>query len=254
VTMGAPDELEAAIDDLYARSPEEFTAARDALAGDRTGTGDDQGAKRVRALRKPVRSAWAVNRLVREDRDGVQELIALGERLRAAQRRALSGGGADELRERSEDRRKLVGALTQRAAKLLGDADPPAAAVEDIGATLEAASIDEAAAAAVLEGRLTKPLPRPAGFGDVVGLKTIPGGKQAETPGPSAAEERAEQRRHERELKTAEDREQRSRALVERLRAELERLQASTAKKKEELRAAEAEARGAAVDLRRLRR
>src|SRR4029453_12928079 len=121
---------------------------------------------------------------------------------------------------------------------------------EDLGATLGAASIDEAAAAAVLEGRLTKPLPRPAGFGDVVGLKTIPGGKQAETPGASAAEERAEQRRHERELKTDEDREQRSRALVERLRAELERLQASTAKKNEELRAAEAEARGAAVDLR----
>jgi hypothetical protein len=252
--MGAPDELEGAIDDLYARPPEEFTAARDALAGDLKGAGDDQGAKRVRALRKPVRSAWAVNRLVREDPDAVRELIAVGERLRAAQRRALSGGGADELRERSEERRRLVSALTQRAVKLLGDAEPPAAAVEDIGATLEAASIDEAASTALLEGRLTKPLPRPAGFGDVVGLKTIPGGKQEEALEPSPAEKRAEQRRHEKELKAAEDREQRARARVDRMRAELERLQASAAQKKEDLRAAEAEARGAAVDLRRLRR
>lgn len=254
MAMGAPDELEGAIDGLYARPPEEFTAARDALAGELKGAGDDQAAKRVRALRKPVRSAWAVNRLVREDRDAVQELIAVGERLRAAQRRALSGGGADELRERSEERRKLVSTLTQRAARSLGEADPPAAAVEDIAATLEAASIEEEAAAAVLEGRLTKPLPRPAGFGDVVGLKTIPGGKQAEVPEPSAAEERAEQRRHQRELKAAEDRERRGRERVDRLRAELERLQVNAAQKKEELRAAEAEARGAAVDLRRLRR
>jgi hypothetical protein len=252
--MAEPADLQRAIDDLYVRTPEEFTAARDELAKDLKAGGDAEGATAVRALRKPVRTAWAINRLVREDRDAVQELIAAGERLRAAQRRALSGGGADELRERSDERRKLVGGLVHRVARLLGDGEPPAAAIEDIGATLEAASIDDAAAAAVLEGRLTKPLQRPAGFGDVVGLKTIPGGRGQEPPEPSAAEERAEQRRHERELKAVEDRERKARARVERLRAELERLQASTAEKKEELRTAEADTRGAAVDVRRLRR
>jgi hypothetical protein len=252
--MAGRDDLQEVIDDLYARTPEEFTAARDELAKELKADGDAERAKAVRALRKPVRSAWAINRLVREDRDAVQELIAAGERLRAAQRRALSGGGADELRERSDERRKLVGGLVQRAAGLLGDGEPPAPAIEDIGATLEAASIDDAAASAVLEGRLTKPLQRPAGFGDVVGLKTIPGCGGEGPSEPSPAEERAEQRRHERELKTAEDRERKARARIDRLRSELERLQASTAEKKEELRAAEADARGAAVDVRRLRR
>jgi len=253
-TVSVADDTERRIDDLYAEPPEAFTARRDELAGALKAAGDADGAKRVKALRKPVRSAWAVNRLVRDDRDGVQELIAVGERLRTAQQRALSGAGADELRERSDERRRLVAALTQRAAGVLGDDEPPAAAVEDIAATLEAASIEEDAADAVLQGRLTKPLARPAGFGDVVGLRTIPGGKPAEPAAPSAAEERAERRKHERELRAAEQREQKTHERVERLRSQLEELQARVAATKDELRAAEAEARGAAVDVRRLRR
>jgi hypothetical protein len=248
------EDIEEAIDRLYVEPVEEFTSARDALARDRKAAGDDEGAKRVKALRKPVRSAWAINRLVREDRDGVQQLITVGERLRTAQQRALSGGGADELRERSEERRRLVNGLTQRAARLLGEGEAPAAAVEDIAATFEAASIDADVGAAVLAARLAKPLPRPAGFGDVSGLKTIPGGKPRETPTRTPAQDRAEQRRHERELRDAEERERTTRERVERLRAELEELQARTAAAREELRAAEADARGAAVDARRLRR
>ncbi len=248
------DDIERAIDRLYAEAPDGFTAARDALAKELKAAGDDEGAKRVKALRKPVRTAWTVNRLVREDPDAVQQLLAAGERLRAAQQRTLSGGGADELRDRSDERRRLVNGLTERAARSLGDAEPPAAAVEEIASTLEAASIEEQAGAAVLEGRLTKPLPRPAGFGDVAGLKSIPGGKPREEPERPAAEERAERRRHERELRDAEERERSTRARVDELREELERLQARTTEAREQLRAAEAEARGAAVEVRRLKR
>lgn len=148
----------------------------------------------------------------------------------------------------------MVTALARRAAGLLGEDEPPAAALEDITATLEAATIDEDAAQLVLAGRLTKPLPRPSGFGDVVGLRPVQGERSAASPGPSAAEERAEQRRHDRELKTAEERERKARERVERLRAEIDRLQRSISDTRDELRAAEADARGAAVEVRRLRR
>jgi hypothetical protein len=248
------DDIERAIDELYEQDPDAFTERRDALAKRLKAEGEAEGAARVRALRKPVRSAWAVNRLVREDRVAVEALIAVGDRLRAAQRRALSGAGADELRERSEERRRLVSGLTQEAVKLLGG-EPAAAVVEDVGATLEAASIDEEAAGLVLAGRLTKPLPRPSGFGDVAGLRPVASrAEREEPPEPSPAEQRAEERRREREARAAEEREHKARTSVARLRTEIDELQARVAKKKDELRAAEAEVRGAAVEAKRLRR
>lgn len=247
-------DLERAIDELYAGALDSFTSERDALAKRLKAEGDDDGASRVRALRKPVRSAWAVDRLAREDRPAIEELAALGQRLRTAQQRALSGAGAEELRDRSEERRRMVTALARRAAGLLGEDEPPAAALEDITATLEAATIDEGAARLVLAGRLAKPLPRPSGFGNVVGLRPVQGERSAASPGPSAAEERAEQRRHDRELKTAEERERKARERVERLRTEIDRLQRSISDTRDELRAAEADARGAGVEVRRLRR
>jgi hypothetical protein len=251
------DDLQREIDALYAEPPESFTEARDALVKRLKADGDAGSAKRVGALRKPVRSAWAVNRLVREERSSIEELIAVGERLRTAQQRAMSGAGADELRERSDERRKLVTGLAQRAATLLEADEPPAALLEDVSATLEAASIDEDAARQVLEARLVKPLRRPAGFGDVSGLRAMPGGRastERDAPARASAEQRAEERRHERERRAAEERERKAREHVERLRAGVEDLQRRLGEKKDELRAAEAEARGAAVEARRLGR
>lgn len=254
VLVSSADDLERAIDDLFSGPLERFTAARNALEKRMKTEGDHAGARRVRGLRKPVRSAWALDRLVREDRDALGGLASVGERLRAAQRRALSGAGAEELRRRTVERRKLVGALTRRAATLLGGGDAPAATVEEIAATLEAASVDEDAARAVLEGRLSKPLPRPAGFGEVVGLKAVPSGSKGRTPAERPTDDRAELRRRERELKAAEERERRARREAERLRADLGELQDRATTARQRLRVAEAEARGAALEVRRLRR
>ena len=81
------DELEQRIDDLYALPLERFTPERDALVKELSGDGDRDGAARVKALRKPVVAAWAVNALAREDADAVKALIELGEELRSAHRR-----------------------------------------------------------------------------------------------------------------------------------------------------------------------
>jgi hypothetical protein len=250
--MGEIEDVERAIDELFVALPEGFTEARNALAKRLKDQGDAEAARRVGALPKPVRSAWAVNRLVHEDRAGVEGLLQVGEQLRLAQRRALSGGDADELRRRSEERRKLVTELTRRAARTLGG-DPAPAVVEEIAATLESASADEDAARQVLEGRLSKPFARPAGFGDVAGLKVLPGTGGQEAPGPPA-DDGVERASREREVRAAERRERQMRERAERMRAEVTAMEERLAERKEKLHEAEAEARGAAVELKRLRR
>jgi hypothetical protein len=249
--MPETEDLERAVDELFTAPPEGFTQARNALAKRLKDQGDGGSARRVGALRKPVRSAWAVNRLAHEDRSAVEELLQVGEQLRLAQRRALSGGDAEGLRRRAEERRKLVTELTRRAARDLGK-DPAPAVIEEVAATLEAASADEDAAGQVLEGRLSKPIARPAGFGDVAGLQVVSGTGGEEQVGPSA-ESSAERASREREIRAAERRERQMRERAERMRAEVAAMEERLAERKEKLGAAEAEARGAAVELKRLR-
>jgi hypothetical protein len=247
--MAGTGNLERAIDELYVAPPEGFTESRNSLAKRLKDGGDTKGAARVRGLRKPVRAAWAINQLVSENRAAVKELIAAGGRLRAAQRRAISTKGAEELRERSVERAKLMSELTRRAAGALGE-EPPAAVIEEIAATLEAASADEEAASLVLEARLSKPIPRPAGFSEILGRKVVPG-TGSEEPPPHEGTEKAVR---ERALRGAERRERQARDRVERLKAEVAHLKKRVGEREDQLRAAQAEARGATAELKRLRR
>jgi hypothetical protein len=247
--MAGTDNLERAIDELYVSPPEGFTESRNSLAKRLKDGGDTKGAARVRELRKPVRATWAVNQLVSQDRAAVEELIAAGERLGAAQRRAMSTKSAEGLRESSVERARLVNELTRRAAGALGE-EPPAAVVEEIAATLEAASADEEAASVVLEARLSKPLPRPAGFGEILGLKVVPGPGAKEAP-PHGGTTRAA---HKPALRVAERRERQTRDRVERLKAEVAHLKKRVGEREDQLRAAQAEARGATAEVKRLRR
>ena len=83
-----PD-LASIADGLYALPAEEFTAARDAAAKD-VRADDAELAKQVKALKRPSASAWLVNQLARQRADRLEELLALGDDLRAAQE-ALAG-------------------------------------------------------------------------------------------------------------------------------------------------------------------
>jgi hypothetical protein len=141
-------DLDSVADDLYGLPPEGFTAARDAAAK----RADDTALKKaIKALRKPTVSAHAVNRIVRDDPDAVDRLLALGDDLRSA----MTGRGGD-VRGLTEQRRELVSSML--------DAGLPANVRDDVTATLEAATADPGLADAVRSGRLVKPL-RYAGFG-----------------------------------------------------------------------------------------
>jgi hypothetical protein len=250
------DDLEARIDDLYALPLDRFTPERDALAGELKAAGAAEDAKRVKALRKPVVSAWAVNALAREDPAGIAELAALGRRLRDAQRQALSGGDAEPLRAALENRRALVGRLSTAALAVLErEGAGGSSQTDEIAATLDAAAVDEEAAAAVAAGRLVRPMRPPAAFGDAPALTVLPGGRRpsAEPAEPAedargAAKRAAELRR---ELASAETREKRARDAVERARGKVEEAERRRADLRERLREAEAELRGASLEAKR---
>ena len=103
--------LREAAAELYAGDPAGFIQRRGDLAAQARASGDGAAAKAITGLRKPTRSAWAVNRLVRSDPDVPSRLTALGDDLRDAGR-SLDG---QRLRELSQARRDLIAALTRQA-------------------------------------------------------------------------------------------------------------------------------------------
>jgi hypothetical protein len=250
------NDLDDGIDGLYALPLDRFTPARDALAKELKASGAADDARRVKSLRKPVVSAWAVNALAREDPQGVAELAALGRRLRDAQRQALSGGDAEPLREALEERRQLVGRLATAARAILErEGLGGASQAEEIASTLDAAAVDEEAAANVAAGRLVRPMRPPAAFGDAPALTVLPGGRR-----PSAepvesftdARDRVRQATElRRELAAAQTRERRAGDAVERARGKLEDAERRRAELRERLREAEAELRGAMLEAKR---
>ncbi|WP_322410957.1 transposase [Microbacterium invictum] len=147
---GAGEDLDAIAAELYALRPDEFTAARNARA---QGVPRALGT-RIRALRKPAASAWAVDLLAREGL--IADLLELAVALREAQ----DDLDARELQRLGRERRALVQALARRAASLAADRGVTisAAARDDVAATLTAALLDPLAGAAVATGRLIRPL------------------------------------------------------------------------------------------------
>ena len=153
-------------DELFGLPPEEFVAARDELARRLRREGDAEAAKRVKALRRPPLSAWAVNQLARVRGADLREALAAGARLRAAHQAALAGEGAAELRAAAKAERETVAALVQAALELLREAGHPTtdATRDRVAATLHAAAASPEAADLVGNGRLSAVLD-PSGFG-----------------------------------------------------------------------------------------
>ena len=180
-------ELDDVADELYSGPPSEFIAHRDAAAKAARADGDKELAKEISELRKPTVSAWLMNLLVRDDPAFADQVVALGEGLRDAER-SLDGAA---LRELSGQRRALVRSLTARARKLaqpagqrIGDA-----VTQELDATLTAALADPQVAREVTSGRLTVAREY-AGFGSAdTGQSTVPTKTAPPPPKPKKVEE-----------------------------------------------------------------
>jgi chromosome segregation ATPase len=139
-------------DRLYAVPADAFTEARNAAARE---AGDDKElARRVKALRKPSTSAWAVNLLVRREAGQIDQVLTLGASLREA---AASMQG-EELRALTRQRRQLTTALASSARSLARENGVrlSQAVVDQVEGVLNAAMLDRVAADAVRSGLLVK--------------------------------------------------------------------------------------------------
>ena len=137
------DLLADAVAELYAADPDGFTERRQELIAGAREAGEPAAAKQIAALRKPTRSAWVVNRLVRTDPEVRARLDEMSIDLRAA------AGSADgtRIRELTGARSRLVDELTRQALQVSDLPAPPAALREEVTATLDAAIADPEVAA-----------------------------------------------------------------------------------------------------------
>jgi hypothetical protein len=146
------DPLPEEVAELYASGPDEFVKRRGALADRARAAGQAALAKRIAGLRKPTRSAWIINQLIRSDPAVSVQLADLGKQLRAAQS-SLDGAA---IRDLSLQRRQLVDAMARQAFAVAGQSSPPAVIRDEVTATLGAALADPRVADRVRAGTLER--------------------------------------------------------------------------------------------------
>ena len=226
--------------DLYALAPGEFIAARDRLAGELKDGGDTDAAAAVKRLKKPSIVAWAVNAAAREHAEEVAALRETGEALRRAQRKVLSGGGGEDLRRATDERRALVGTLADAAIGAVGARGQ--AHRDAIAATLEAASVDDELGERLEAGTLEREATQAAGFGTIEGFEVLTGGV-VEAEDEPAEDLAAAKRERAREARAAAQRAATAERAAERARARADDLKEKAAAAAAAAREAESEAK-----------
>ena len=188
---------------LFGLPLDEFTTARDELAGRLRAAGRNDEAAEVAGLRKPVRAAWVVNRLARDERVQMRSLLDAAAAIRTGR-----SGAQDDFRDALD---RLVAA----GRRLLGEdgrvSEPVAQQVANTLRAGAAGAPDELAA-----GTLTRPL-ETAGFGAMAGAA------------PPAGDARGGRRSGPHRPKVDKARVERARADVAEARDEVRRLERAAA-------------------------
>ena len=177
-------DLDAAADELYALSPDDFTQRRQQLVAEAKQQRDRELATQIGKLRRPTRSAWLINILAREASDDLSTLLELGTALQDAQQRM----AGDELRQLSVQRRKAVDALARRAVELGLEHGytAPDGATQEVGQTLQTALGDPEIGELVRAGRLTQAVTY-GGFGPTDLASALGASMPAKTARPKEA-------------------------------------------------------------------
>ena len=153
-------------------------SARDRLAGELKDAGKADEAAEVKKLRRPSVVAWAVNLTSRQRPEDVEALREAGQSLRRAQRKALSGGGGEDIRRATDARRALIQTLADAGVAAIGERGE--AHRDAIAATFDAASVDDELGDRLEAGVLEREARPTAGFGAIEGFEVLQGGGAAE--------------------------------------------------------------------------
>ncbi len=165
--------LDAIAAELYGLTPDQFTAARGQQVAEARAHGDKTLAAEIQRLRKPSTAAWLVNMLVRHRADDVAAILRLGESLHRAQEQ-LDAPTMRELTTQRQAQLRSVGRQASELAEQLGSR-ASAAVLDDVTQTLQTATVDATAAAAVRTGLLITALSSPLQPTDLAGAVAIPG-------------------------------------------------------------------------------
>lgn len=133
------------LDPLYAGPPEEFVAARDALAKELKGEGEKEAAALVKKLRRPSVAAALLNRVVLGNPKEAKTFAGAVAALRRA-------SGRSGLKEAARAQREAASRLLDLASEEGGEG----AALDRAAETLQAAAADEGVEQLLLRGRLEK--------------------------------------------------------------------------------------------------
>lgn len=135
--------------DLYALDPNDFVAARDALARELRSKGEKDDAAQVKALRRPPVPVWALNQVSRRQPDAVDALLAAGAAARGAKN--------ETVRAALADLRTHVREIVHAARVVIEESGRPADPHElDLTSALSAIVVSEPLAADLRDGVLTQ--------------------------------------------------------------------------------------------------
>ena len=242
------------VDDLFRLPLTEFTPARNALAAKLAKAGRTIEAKHVKSLAKPPAPAWAVNQLYWQKPKAIDDLIDVTERVRKAQTGKLKNA---DVRELLSEKKKMMGALMERASSILSDAGSAAspAAMRRVSATLEALAVWGKSEGAPQAGRLTADLD-PPGFDalaavmggakiDTANVLSFRSAKKTEDPAATRAQARDALKAAEKQLKEAQREAERAEAALTKASARAAAAEARYNEARDEARAASNEARNA---------
>ncbi|MDI3417826.1 hypothetical protein [Streptomyces luteolus] len=155
-------DVEELLDELYVTPPPDFVARRGELAAEAKADGRPEGARGIRAARRPTLAAWAANLLLRSEPADCERFLALGQALREAYRSL----DADEIKQLSGRRNSVVAAMPRQAVSLAREAGHPLSdgAQQDVVSTLRAVLADQESADRWAAGRLESALTPPSDF------------------------------------------------------------------------------------------
>ena len=187
-----PDDLAESVTELYRDPPEEFVKNRDALTSELRHAGRRDDAHTVKRLRRPERSAWALDSVYFSDRAALERVAAAVAGVVDAQ------SGRGNLREATRLLRAAVRDAADVASRTAGAglASEKASLVRaltavvadpDAFALLRAGRLGEIPTGSSLDGLMRPPTP------DVAPLQPVPSPARPSRPGNAEARERARQ-------------------------------------------------------------
>jgi len=172
--------VEDVIDELLARPPKEFTAARNAAARQLAANGRREAADEIKGLSRPTLALWSLNRVAHEQADLVEAFVDAAELLRKAHE---TGG---DIRAATPPEREAEARVAAAAAKIAGGQGSATETVmRGIRQALGAAAADPDVAATLSAGRLIRE-PEAPSIDQLLGsLPQQPAGQKAEAPSKS---------------------------------------------------------------------